>query len=108
MSFAATSLLRRGAATALRPAFGGRRAMSGDAATLDELASLASTIGSIVFVVYVCMTAVNLFLATAESVPAWESNCRGASPPLLNLDATHSLISAQVGPRLLQELPHDS
>ena len=32
MSFAATSLLRRGAATALRPAFGGRRAMSGDAA----------------------------------------------------------------------------
>ena len=57
-----------------------RKAMSGDAATLDELASLASTIGSIVFVVYVCMTAVNLFLATAESVPAWESNCRGASP----------------------------
>ena len=50
-----------------------RKAMSGDAATLDELASLASTIGSIVFVVYVCMTAVNLFLATAESVPAWES-----------------------------------
>ena len=32
MSFAAASLLRRGAATALRPAFGGRRAMSGDAA----------------------------------------------------------------------------
>ena len=32
MSFAASSLLRRGAATALRPAFGGRRAMSGDAA----------------------------------------------------------------------------
>ena len=85
-----------------------RKAMSGDAATLDELASLASTIGSIVFVVYVCMTAVNLFLATAESEPAWESNCRGASPPLLNLDATHWLISAQVGPRLLQELPHDS
>ena len=82
--------------------------MSGDAATLDELASLASTIGSIVFVVYVCMTAVNLFLATAESEPAWESNRRGASPPLLNLDATHWLISAQVGPRLLQELPHDS
>ena len=50
-----------------------RKAMSGDAATLDELASLASTIGSIVFVVYVCMTAVNLFLATAESVPAWKS-----------------------------------
>ena len=85
-----------------------RKAMSGDAATLDELASLASTIGSIVFVVYVCMTAVNLFLATAESEPAWESNCRGAAPPLLNLDATHWLISAQVGPRLLQELPHDS
>ena len=85
-----------------------RKAMSGDAATLDELASLASTIASIVFVVYVCMTAVNLFLATAESEPAWESNCRGAAPPLLNLDATHWLISAQVGPRLLQELPHDS
>ena len=31
MSFAAASLLRRGAAAALRPAFG-RRAMSGDAA----------------------------------------------------------------------------
>ena len=31
MSFAAVSLLRRGAATALRPTFG-RRAMSGDAA----------------------------------------------------------------------------
>ena len=74
-----------------------RKAMSGDAATLDELASLASTIGSIVFVVYVCMTAVNLFLATAESEPAWESNCRVVS---------HWLISAQVGPRLLQELPH--
>ena len=87
-----------------------RKAMSGDAATLDELASLASTIGSIVFVVYVCMTAVNLFLATAESVAVHKSNCRGASPPLLNhgLDATHWLISAQVGPRLLQELPHDS
>ena len=83
-----------------------RKAMSGDAATLDELASLASTIGSIVFVVYVCMTAVNLFLATAESEPAWESNCRGASPR--HRVVSHWLISAQVGPRLLQELPHDS
>ena len=81
-----------------------RKAMSGDAATLDELASLASTIGSIVFVVYVCMTAVNLFLATAESEPAWESNCRGASPR--HRVVSHWLISAQVGPRLLQELPH--
>ena len=51
-----------------------RKAMSGDAATLDELASLASTIGSIVFVVYVCMTAVNLFLATAESVRDYFKN----------------------------------
>jgi len=51
-----------------------RRAMSGDAATLDELANLASTIGCIVFVVYVCMTAVNLFLATAESVRDYFKN----------------------------------
>ena len=45
-----------------------------DAATLDELANLASTIGCIVFVVYVCMTAVNLFLATAESVRDYFKN----------------------------------
>ena len=32
MSFAAAALLRRSAPTMLRPAFGGRRAMSGDAA----------------------------------------------------------------------------
>ena len=58
-----------------------RKAMSGDAATLDELASLASTIGSIVFVVYVCMTAVNLFLATAESVAAHKSNFAARPTP---------------------------
>ena len=51
-----------------------RKAMSGDAATLDALASLASPIGAIVFVVYVCMTAVNLFLATAESVRDYFKN----------------------------------
>ena len=53
------------------------RALAADAGsgTGDgELASLASTIGSIVFVVYVCMTAVNLFLATAESVRDYFKN----------------------------------
>ena len=45
-----------------------RKAMSGDAATLDKLADLAVTIGSIVFVVYVVLTAINLFLSTLESV----------------------------------------
>ena len=88
-----------------------RKAMSGDAATLDELASLASTIGSIVFVVYVCMTAVNLFLATAESVAAHKSNFAARPTPSTRrqLDVvSHWLICAQVGSRLLQELPHDS
>ena len=144
-----------------------RKAMSGDAATLDELASLASTIGSIVFVVYVCMTAVNLFLATAESVRDYFKNyltipklskaipvvgqylapadapfatvtgpiqkyvldpvknvllrrpfilfavfalaSRATPSTRRQLDVvSHWLICAQVGSRLLQELPYDS
>ena len=45
-----------------------RDVVTGDAATLDKLADLAVTIGSIVFVVYVVLTAINLFLSTLESV----------------------------------------
>jgi hypothetical protein len=45
-----------------------RDVATGDAATLDKLADLAVTIGSIVFVVYVVLTAINLFLSTLEAV----------------------------------------
>lgn len=42
--------------------------LTGDAATLDRLVDLSVTIAGIVFVVYVALCAINLFLATAESI----------------------------------------
>merc|ERR1719424_2177897 len=42
--------------------------LTGDAATLDRLVDLSGTIAGIVFVVYVALCAINLFLATAESI----------------------------------------
>ena len=75
-----------------------RKAMSGDAATLDELASLASTIGSIVFVVYVCMTAVNLFLATAESVRDYFKNSLTVPKPSKAVPIVGQYLTAAAGP----------
>ena len=57
-----------GADTAMSLPATARDVVTGDADTLDKLADLAVTIGSIVFVVYVVLTAINLFLSTLESV----------------------------------------
>jgi hypothetical protein len=57
-----------GADTAMSLPATAKDVATGDAATLDKLADLAVTIGSIVFVVYVVLTAINLFLSTLESV----------------------------------------
>ena len=48
--------------------------LTGDAATLDRLVDLSVTIAGIVFVVYVALCAINLFLATAESIRNYHSS----------------------------------
>ena len=60
-----------GADTAMSLPATARDVVTGDTATLDKLADLAVTIGSIVFVVYVVLTAINLFLSTLEAVRDW-------------------------------------
>ena len=64
-----------GADTAMSLPAMARDVVTGDAATLDKLAELAVTIGSIVFVVYVVLTAINLFLATLEAVRDYFAKC---------------------------------
>ena len=85
-----------GADTAMSLPATARDVVTGDAGTLDKLADLAVTIGSIVacgvttsssrrsvtpmpstqvFVVYVVLTAINLFLSTLESVRDYMAKC---------------------------------
>ena len=84
-----------GADTAMSLPATAKDVVTGDAGTLDKLADLAVTIGSIVacgvttstrrsatlmpstqvFVVYVVLTAINLFLATLEAVRDYLSKC---------------------------------
>jgi hypothetical protein len=47
--------------------------LTGDAATLDRLVDLTVTIAGVVFVVYVALCAINLFLATVESIRDYHS-----------------------------------
>ena len=71
----AAQVITWGADTAMSLPATARDVITGDAGTLDTLADLAVTIGSIVFVVYVVLTAINLFLATLEAVRDYLSKC---------------------------------
>lgn len=89
-----------GADTAVAVPATARDVVTGDADTLDTLADLALTIGSIVFVIYVVLTAINLFLATLEAVRDYLAKCGlltiprvPATVPLLGVEIKDEVVS---------------
>jgi len=89
-----------GADTAVSVTATARDVVTGDADTLDTLADLALTIGSIVFVIYVVLTAINLFLATLEAVRDYLAKCGlltiprvPAMVPLLGVEIKDEVVS---------------
>ena len=119
-----------GADTAMSLPAMARDVITGDAATLDTLADLAVTIGSIVacgvttssrrsatpmpstqvFVVYVVLTAINLFLSTLESVRDYLAKCGlltlprvPAKVPLVGVAIPEGVVAALNTPILLAQ-----